>query len=59
MFNYAVHSFVLLIFALYDNDLKLEVESGEYRYLIVFVVLLVVELYLWEIAGTNPGILSY
>lgn len=58
-FSYAVHFFVLLVFCLYDNDLKDSVVNRNYLYFVSFFVILCLEIYFFEVAGSNPGIVSY
>ena len=58
VFNYAMHSFIFLIFMLYDNNLLLQIRNRNHLYVLTYFIFMFLEIYFWEIAGKNPGMIS-
>lgn len=50
-----MHIFILSIFVVYDNSLKLQIINSQLLQPIIFLILLITQLYFYLIAGKNPG----
>ena len=58
IFNYTLHAYMIFIFILYDNNLKLAIDKGRIFYVLSYFLLMILEIYFWEISGKNPGVVA-